>query len=238
MIFDIILYILLTILLFLVIIISMKITLEFLHINNKSTFFVKFLFFKINITKFIEKRNLSKTSKETQENSQYEEKSDTILEKVEEIAQDLNEDIDFEAEKSEKIEPEKSEDDAQKEKFSIDKIDDYLETLSDVLDILEQLAFCFTIKKLKLNLFIKTEDNAKTGNILGVLWVLYGNVTVFLKKNFIIRQYEINFTPVWDATKTEVLADAHIILNTSILRVVKNIKYKKINEIRKRFYNE
>lgn len=119
-------------------------------------------------------------------------------------------------------------------KFDIDKVDDYLECLSDGLDILDGLAFCFTIKKLDVDCQIQTKDCAKTGYTVGLLWAVYGNVIPFLKKSFIVKSYNINFRPNWNDEMTKIRTDAHIILYTSIFRVLTNIKYKKINEIRKR----
>lgn len=127
-------------------------------------------------------------------------------------------------------------DDGEKKKFTfeVNKIDDYLKKISDILDVLEQFAFCFTITKFDADISIQTKDNASTGKLLGTFWALYGNVTVFLHNNFIIKSYDIDFSPIWDADSTKIEGIAKIILHTRICRVLFNIKYKKISEIRKR----
>lgn len=215
MIFDIILYILLTILVLLVIIVSIKITLEAYIDGEKQGVYVKILCFKLDILKILEKK--PKTSDEKKGVSQK-------TEKVKELP------------KTEHKNDEKDENIKEKKRFKFDseKIDDYLDTLSDALDILENLAFCFTIKKLNADISVKSDDNAKLGNVLGAFWVFYGSLTAFLYNNFLIKQYKVNFSPIWDQEEFEILPKADIIIYTRIFRVLINIKYKKIKEIRKR----
>lgn len=236
MILNIISYILLTILILMVIIVSVKITVEILYQDENLKIYIKILGFKIDILKTT---NKPKKDKKSNKKSNEKTVNHTAKQINEEIVQEIKNEVVNKIEISEKKDDKnfkKTEKIQEKKKidFDVDKIDDYIEILGDILDILEQLAFCITLKKIVTDIYIQTEDNAKTGKFLGTLWVLYGNITAFLYTNFLIKEYKINFSPVWDKEETKITGNAHIILHTRIIRVIKNIKYKKILDIRKK----
>ncbi|MFI3115151.1 MAG: DUF2953 domain-containing protein [Clostridia bacterium] len=227
----------------------MTITLLFKSDSTGWSLSLKFLFFKINLSEILEKniKASAKTSKNKKKKQEKNSESEIISQIREEIKsqnnpnlakkEEIKKEPEVKKETTEKTGSTKKQEKSEKNsdfQFDFDKIDDYMELLSDVLDILEELAFCLTVEKISTEFFLRTDDDAKTGKLIGVFWVLYGNITAFLYKNFIIKQYKIDITPIWEQTSFEVVVNSEIIVHTSICRVLKNINYKKIKEIRKR----
>lgn len=134
--------------------------------------------------------------------------------------------------KQEKVEKLKK--NKEKSKLTFDKVQIFIELIPEFLEILDQLAFSLTIKKIILNCEIATEDNAKTGNIIAGFWVMYGNILTFLQKNFIIDFIDINASPIWDKFEFNLKIKSEIEIETRIIKILKNINFKDIKQMRKR----
>lgn len=191
------------------ILLFLKITLIIRYNENKIEVFVKVFNFKINLLK---NARLKKTVKADSEKE------------MQDIEENVKKDVRYK-EKETKL---------KESNIAKLEIEDYLEILSLSLEILDELTKSITFKKVKIYCWFSFEDPAKTAKMLGHIWTTYGNVTAFLYSNFKIKDYDINFIPLWNADSKKIDVDADIVLNTRLLRIIRHTKIKNLMKIKKR----
>lgn len=230
-------------------VLCLKITLIVDYKDEAFSFKTKIFGIKIDILKVIEKfKNKPEKEKKEKHTADSVDKTKEIKQEIkQEVQQEIKEKddvqinqdfVDYTSEQGieNELEDNISSNITQKIKDIFEQKDKYLDTLSDILDILNELAFSFYFKNISIDLKIATENACKTGQYVGYFWIIYGNATAFLYNNFLIKNYNVKATPLFEKEKLTVECNGNITICVRLISILRHIKYKKVMEIKRRFF--
>ena len=222
-----------------IVLICIKFTITINYTDEVLSIYVKVLGIKIDVNKVIDRFNKPKKEKTVKVKKRKSENPVTQIQELEvsqENIQKTQEEPDNKS--SETTENYKKAQKKKKTKFDFKKIiqekDKYLEILSEVIDMLNELAFSFYFKDITISAEMGTDDPCKTGKYIGYFWSIYGSASAFIFSHFRVKKHKVNLRPLWNTDKFVVNANANIVICVRIINILRHVKYKKILEIRKR----
>ncbi|MDO4174081.1 MAG: DUF2953 domain-containing protein [Eubacteriales bacterium] len=95
----------------------------------------------------------------------------------------------------------KKEKQAQAPRYNIQKLD-YREVVSLMLTLMDDMAGAMTWERLHVTLILHTADAARTGNLLGLLSAVVGNLYPYMERAFVLQDTKIVIDADFDAEAT------------------------------------
>lgn len=106
-----------------------------------------------------------------------------------------------EAKPKAKKKPQKEQKQSSPPQFDLARLD-FEQVFSLALDLIDDLSGAVTWEKLHVTLILHTRDAAQTGNLLGTLSVLVGNLYPYMERAFVLQDTKIILDADFEAEKT------------------------------------